>query len=147
MGFVVSEVKRGGGAAVAALIAHVWAWIVGLWLAFGPAYQGVKAVAPGEPTAEVTLTATYIEVNGLPGLMVVLVPLLLTALSLLVILSTNPGTAARRLLLWVAAVVALGLCALGYLSFGILYLPVALALIVAALLDLFRQPGMTERPE
>ena len=104
-------------------------------------------MAPGEPTAEVTLTATYIEVNGLPGLMVVLVPLLLTALSLLVILSTNPGTAARRLLLWVAAVVALGLCALGYLSFGILYLPVALALIVAALLDLFRQPGMTERPE
>ena len=53
-------------ASISAWTAHAMAWAAGLWLAFGPVYQGVEATLPGESGSEVTrLSATMVEVNGL----------------------------------------------------------------------------------
>ena len=119
---------------VSAWTAHVLAWVVGAWLAFGPVYQGVSATLPGEsPDDAARFTATLIEVNGLYVVPMLLVPVLLSGIAVWAVKSPYGGMAGRSVLLWASAVVLLGLCALSIISIGMLYLPVALALLVAAI--------------
>ena len=72
------------------------------------------------------------------GLIVVswlLVPVLLTYVPLAAIHLVEPGRAKRKILLWFPAVALLLLCMLAIFSIGMIYLPVALALFVAAVAD------------
>ena len=87
------------------------------------------------------VSATFIETNGLHVIWVPIVPVLLSGIALMAVLPIGPGQTGRRLLLWSISVVFLGFCALGIFSFGFLYLPVALTLIIAAVADLCRSRG------
>ena len=106
-----------------------------MWLGFGPSYRGVSVtpVLPDGSGGEATqFTATLIEVNGVDVVLWLLVPVLLTVIALLAVHLVNPGQANRKILLWCTAAALLVFCALAIFSFGILYVPAALALLVAA---------------
>ena len=123
--------------AVSAWAAHALAWGVGLWMVFGPVYQGVSVAAsmPGEPEGEAARhSATLLEANGLWVLWLLLIPILLSGLALLVIGFTDAGQARRKALLWLAALALLAFCVVGIFSIGLFYLPVALALLVTAVI-------------
>ena len=105
-----------------AYLAHALAWIPGLFLAFGPAYSGSSN---GEYD-----TATLIEVSGLYGVFVLLVPVLLTGIVLRAVWKGNANIA----LLWGIALGLAGLCVLSAASIGMFYLPAALALVFTAVL-------------
>ena len=131
-----------GVATVSAWVAHAFAWAAGVWLAFWPTYEGasVTATLPGEPGGEVIRSsATAIEVNGLHVILLLLVPILLTAITLLGLRLQQ--TTMRKILLWSPAVVLLGFCFVAIASIGMFYLPTALALLVAAIADLGGQEG------
>ena len=134
-----SMLRNVSATTLSAWTAHALAWAAGVWLAFGPAYQGVSVTPGGETTR---LTATFLEINGLHVLWVLVVPILLTGVGLLGIRLTDKGETGRKALLWGLVVVLLGFCALGMFSFGWLYAPVALALLVAAATDLGGQPAV-----
>ena len=113
-----------------------------VFFAFGPVYQGesVTPTLPGEPGGEVIRSsATAIEVNGLHVILLLLVPILLTAITLLGLRLQQ--TTMRKILLWSPAVVLLGFCFVAIASIGMFYLPTALALLVAAIADLGGQEG------
>ena len=129
--------KRFDATVISTGAAHALTWVVALWLAFGPVYQGaaITAVTPGGVAGESTrTTATLIEVNGLSVLPLLLAPVVLTALALLAVLLTHAGQPRRKVLLWGSAVLLLGLCAVGIASIGLFYLPAALALVFSAVL-------------
>ena len=84
-------------------------------------------------------SATAIEVNGLHVILLLLVPILLTAITLLGLRLQQ--TTMRKILLWSPAVVLLGFCFVAIASIGMFYLPTALALLVAAIADLGGQEG------
>ena len=119
---------------LAAWAAHLWAWGIGLFLALGPVYQGVSesSFAPGE---WVETSSTLIEQNGLWVIWVLLVPILLTGVALLAIHFVDAGHKARRALLWALALGFSGLCVILIVSIGLLYLPMALALLIVAIRD------------
>ena len=120
---------------VSAWTANALAWGGGAWLWFGPSYRGVSVtpVLPDGSGGEVThSTATLIEVNGVDVVLWLLVPVLVTIIALLAVHLVNPGQANRKILLWCTAAALLVFCALAIFSFGIFYLPSALALLVAA---------------
>ena len=122
--------------------AHALAWVAGAWFALGPVYQSesIAATIPGEPAGEVSRsTATLLEVNGLDGALMLLVPVILTGIALLAIQLTNKSQASRAVLLWGPVVLLLGFCFVAILSIGLFYLPAALVLLVAALTDFNRQ--------
>ena len=125
---------------ISAWTAHLLSWAASVWLMLGPAYQGVSITTEGTTR----VSATFIETNGLHVIWVPIVPVLLSGIALMAVRRTGPGQTGRRLLLWTISVVFLGFCALGFLSFGLLYLPVALMLIIAAVTDLgrARAPGL-----
>ena len=103
----------------AALISHVFAWAATIFFLFGPVYR---------PTG-----ATLIEVNGLSAALLVVIPVALTAITLI---ATLPNPAHPRLMLilrWAAFVLLLIFCIAGALSIGIFYLPAAIAALVAAI--------------
>ena len=113
--------------------AHGLAWAAGIWLAGGPSYRGVEATVGSETQRE--FTRTFLEVNGLIALWVPAVPILLTGVGLLAIRYTQKGDTIRKPLLWGLLLLLLGFCALGMLSFGLMYVPVALVFLVAAATD------------
>ena len=118
--------------------ANALAWGGGVWLWFGPSYRGVSVtpVLPDGSGGEVThSTATLIEVSGVDVVLWLLVPVLLTIIALLAVYLVYPGQANRKILLWCTAAALLVFCALAIFSFGIFYLPSALALLVAAVAD------------
>ena len=122
---------------VSAWTAHLLAWAASVWLLLGPAYQGVALTTEGTTR----VSATFIETNGLHVIWVPIVPVLLSGVALMAFRRTGPGQTGHRLLLWSISVVFLGFCALGIFSFGFLYLPAALALVIAAFADLRRASG------
>ena len=122
---------------ISAWTAHLLSWAASVWLMLGPAYQGVSITTEGTTR----ISATFIETNGLHVIWVPIVPVLLSGIALMAVRRTGPGQTGRRLLLWTISVVFLGFCALWFLSFGLLYLPVALTLIIAAVTDLGRSRG------
>lgn len=131
--------KRCDAAVISTAVAHALAWVVALWLAVGPVYQGVSVtpvpVTPGSVASEPTrATASLIGVNGMRVLPLLLAPVVLTALALLVVLLTDAGQARRKVLLWVSAILLLGFCAVGIFSIGLFYMPAAVALVVSAVL-------------
>lgn len=112
---------------------HALAWAVGFWLLFGPSYVTTSLNSDGETTRS---TKTFVEVNGLDVLWVPLVPILLTGIGLQTIHLIAKGKTGRRVPLWCLGASLLVFCALGVLSFGMLYLPVTLLFLVAAFTDL-----------
>lgn len=138
-------------------VAHALAWAAWLWLAFWPhSYQGVSATPVqvdefgnviGTTESEVVRhSASFVEVNGIGPLLVLFIPVILTGLGLMALLTwprigvrgdeRSTGTVA---ILWALTVALLAFCLLGYLSFGVLYVPSALALIVAAAILSFQR--------
>ena len=138
--------KRFDAAVILTGVAHALAWVVGFWLTFGPVYPGesVTAIIPGEGGGESTrTTATFIEVNGLSVLPILLAPVALTGVALLAVLVTHSGQVRRKALLWVSAVLLLGFSGLASFSMGLLYLPAALALVFSAILGSFSRGAET----
>ena len=123
---------------VAAWAAHLWAWGIALFLALVPVYSGLSSSssAPGE---WVETSKTLIEQNGLYVIWILLFPILVSGIVLLAIHFMDAGHKGRRALLWVIAVALLVLCVMTIMSLGLLYLPMALALLVAAI----REGGLT----
>ena len=129
--------KRFDASVILTAIAHALTWIVVLWLAVGPVYQGVSvsALTSGDALSEwVYFTGTLIEANGLKVLPILLAPVVLTALTLAATLLLKAGQARRGVILWVLAVLLLGFCAVGIFTVGLFYLPAALALLFSAML-------------
>ena len=140
-----------------AAVAHVLAWVAFLWLALWPyAYQGVSTTPVqvdelGNPvgTAQsevVQYSASFVEVNGFGALVPLLVPIALTGLALIILLSWRDRGMGNTFALWLIAVVLLAFCLLASLSFGALFVPSALALTVAAGVFSFR-PGLPRVPQ
>lgn len=128
---------------VAAAIAHLLAWAAVLYAVFAASYvvESVEATLPGEAPADpVQTTASFLEANGVYGLVVALAPALLTALALLGAVAVRDRTAVRMVLLWVPVVTVVAFCLGAIFTIGVLYVPAAVALIVAALADLARRP-------
>ena len=98
--------------------AHGLAWVLGVWGSIG-----------------IIATGMFVERSGLTLVPAFLVPVLLTYIPLAAIHLVEPGRAKRKILLWCPAVALLVLCMLTIFSFGMIYLPVALALFVAAVAD------------
>ena len=114
------------------------AWAAGLWMVFGPVYQGVSvpATIAGEPAGEATRhTHTLVEANGLWVLWLLLIPVVMSGLVLVAIALTSPGQARRKALLWTLALALLVFCVVGIFSIGLFYLPALVALLVAAVTD------------
>ena len=129
--------NRRDAVVISTVVAHVLTWVAALLLVVVPVYQGVSttAVTPGGVASESTrVTATFIEVNGLGVLTLLLAPVVLTALALMAVLTIHVRLAMRRVLLWVAAVLLLGFGAVGIFSIGLFYLPAAVALVVSAVM-------------
>ena len=84
-------------------------------------------------------SSTLIAENGLHVVLLLLVPIFLTAITLLGLRLQQ--TTMRKILLWSPAVVLLGFCFVAIASIGMFYLPTALALLVAAIADLGGQEG------
>ena len=116
-----------GIATVSALAAHVLAWAAAVFLVFTVDYSS------GETVVEV-------NVRWAIGLLVVLTPVVLTGIALAAALlvdserSIRAGSV-RTMLLWSTAIVLLALCFRFGLTYFVLYLPAALALLVAAIAD------------
>ena len=85
------------------------------------------------------MSSTLIAENGLHVVLLLLVPIFLTAITLLGLRLQQ--TTMHKILLWGPAVVLLGFCFVAIASIGMLYLPTALALLVAAIADLGGQEG------
>ena len=130
-----------------AIIAHTLAWAAFLWLALWPfSYQGVEAtVSPsgsGDVVTTTTLSASHIEANGLWVLVPFFVPVALSSLALVVVLwFGGADSLPKRFMLFGLAIACLILCLLAYLSFGILFLPTALAMLITAFLSLYQAPS------
>ena len=77
-------------------------------------------------------TASFVEVNGVWVLIPLFVPAILTGLALMALLTWKGSPLGLTLILWVLTVALLALCLLASLSLGVLYIPSALALIVAS---------------
>ena len=124
---------------ISAWTAHGLAWAAGIFLAFGPVYQSSSATpaTPDEPGGEPTWigSSTLVEENGLYVILLLLVPVLLTASFLSARRLTAKRQTVRRALLWGNPAVLLGFCFVAIASIGMLYLPSGLALLIAAATD------------
>ncbi len=143
---------------VSVSVAHVLAWAAFLWIAFWPySYQGLSATPVQvdeqgnrigtEESEVVRYSSSFIEENGIRALLPLFVPVMLTGVALMALLTWRGRSIGHKLLLGGIAIVLLVFCGLGYLSFGILYLPSALALLVAVVaFSILSGPGK-EQPQ
>ena len=106
----------------AAIIAHILAWVATLFFLFGPAYSG----SGGE-------TATLIEVNGLWAALLIVIPVALTAVTLIATLPSTTPPLILLILRWASFALLLAFCVISILSIGIFYLPAAVATLIAAI--------------
>lgn len=116
----------------AAAIAHILAWAATLFFLFWPIY-GFVSVSPGESGVISVSGETLIEVNGLWAALLIVIPVVLTAIGLI---ATLPGSARPRLMLalrWTSFTLLLAFCAVSILSIGIFYLPATIATLIAAI--------------
>ena len=109
-----------------------------VWLPFCPhSYQGVSVAdvsVDGSSTTTsvmVRYTRSFADVNGYWALIPLFVPVLVTAMALLSLLTWKGGRAGKTLILSGLAVILLVFCVLD-LSIGVLYLPAAIGSIVTA---------------
>jgi len=136
-------VTLGRAPTVLAFAAHLLAWGAFLWAAFWPfAYQGVSATPVqvdelGDPVGAVESelvrhSASFLEVNGVWGLVPLLIPVVLTGLALLGLGTWRGRTSGIISVLWVLTAGLLTFCLLTSLSVGVFYVPAALVLIAAS---------------
>ena len=131
---------KGNAAIVSALVSDALAWGAFLWLLLWPySYQCISVTqTAGEPPSQITETHTsLLAVNGLWAILPLLFPVVITALLLVVTLSSNRRVA--KLTAWPLATILLGFCVLSGFSIGMFYLPAALAAAVTAFLLLRRK--------
>ena len=114
----------------AALLAHIFAWAATLFFLFWPIYSGVS-VSPGESGTSSFSSGTLIEVNGLWAALLLVIPVALTAVTLIASLPNAPRPRIMLTLRWAAFVLLLLFCAVSILSIGAFYLPSALATLIA----------------
>ena len=101
-------------AIASATIAHVLGWAAFLWLVLGPA------------------RVSFSDVNAYRSVLALFVPVVVTGLVLMFLLTRTVRRGANAVVVWGLTAVLLAFCGLGYLSFGVMYLPAAIALIVTA---------------
>ena len=125
-----------------------YGWRCGLTL-----IGGVEATASPSGSGEVaattyTLSASFIEANGWWVLIPLFVPVLLSGLALIVVLwFAGANSLPKRFMLFGLAIACLVFCLLGYLSFGVLFLPAALAMTITAFLSLYQTRRQGRRSE
>jgi len=134
---LLTAVAQEGLATLALWAAHALAWAAGVLFAVWPIYRGTSmAASPDGRSGTVThTTETLIESDGWPAVMALLIPILLTGLALVLVYATSRWRLIRKTILWMLAVVSLGLCAVAILSIGFFYIPAALALLVGIIMD------------
>ena len=108
------QAKKSHVAIASATVAHVLGWAAFLWIAVWPHSE------------------SSIEAYEYWSVLALFVPVIVTGLALMFLLTLKKRRAANALVVWGLSAVLLVFCGLGYLSFGILYLPAAIALIVTA---------------
>lgn len=106
-------------ALIAAAIAHVLAWAMFLWIVIGQC---------------VDQCAFFLVGNGLWFLTAMFIPVVLTGLALITLLTWTVSRLGAKFVLGILAVLLLAFCGMGYLSYGWAYLPPALALTTAAII-------------
>ena len=106
-------------AGVSAAVAHALAWVAFLWIVVGSC---------------VYHCAFFFDRNGLWFFTAMFFPVILTGLALITLLTWKGPRLGTTLVLGGLATVLLAFCVMGYLSYGIVYLPAALALITAAII-------------
>ena len=134
---LLTAVAQDGPGALALWAAHALTWAAGVWFAVWPIYPGTSATpSAGGGSGTVThTTETLIEADGLPAVVALLIPILLTGLALVLVYVTSRWRLVRKTMLWVLAVVLLGLCVVAIMSIGFFYIPAALALLVGTILN------------
>ena len=127
-------------AIVSALVSDALAWAAFLWLLLWPySYQGTSVTqTAGGPAGQITEThASLLAVNGLWVIIPLLFPVVITAILLIMAISSNRRAA--KLTAWPLAAILLGFCVLSGFSIGMFYMPAALVSIVTAILLLRRK--------
>ena len=76
--------------------------------------------------------ASFSEFNGYWCVLALFVPVVVTGLASMFLLTRRVRRVANALVVWGLSAVLLVFCGLGYLSFGMMYRPAAIALIVTA---------------
>ena len=134
---LLTAVAQDGPGALALWAAHALTWAAGVWFAVWPIYPGTSATpSAGGGSGTVThTTETLIEADGWPAVIALLIPILLTGLALVLVYATSRWRLVRKTMLWVLAVVLLGLCVVAIMSIGFFYIPAALALLVGTILN------------
>jgi hypothetical protein len=131
-----------------AVLSHLLAWGALLWLVFYPNYyQGVgeTIVAPGTaPRVETSVSASLIAVNGWSVLRVLIVPPVLSGVGLVSVWLSEPTRGAKALQ-WFSALLLFGFCVLGAFSIGVFYVPAAVALLTAVVLEAGRRVATESR--
>ena len=107
------------------MAAHVLAWAPGVFLVF---------------TADYSSGETSVEMYVRGAILLLLTPVVLTGIALAAALLVDSKRSIRwrtirTMLLWSTAIVLLGLSTRAGLTYFVLYLPAALALLVAAIAD------------
>lgn len=135
----------GGSSLVLSLGAFLWLL---LWPDFYrgvevvplPALPATGGVPPPASTIEIAKTASLLEVNGWTVVPTIFLPVALSGLGLMSSLRLLGG----RRLLYVSALALAAFCLVSAFSVGLFYIPAAVALAVAALLNR-RTPTPKER--
>ena len=128
------------GTLIAVSIAHALAWLIFLWLTFPRCIFGV--VSP---------EATSMVIGSCPldydlwGASWFFVPVLLTGVALIMVLTWRMPLWWGTLILGILSIAVVGMCLIGYLSFGIAYVPSALAMIVGTALHTRRPRTARDR--
>ena len=130
-------------ALVSAAVAHALAWAAFLFVLLVPAYEVemAEATLPGEQPADAERTTeSFADVNGLYGVAAALLPVVMTGAAVLGTLALGGRLLVRLAVLGTALIAVLAFCFAAILSIGLLYVPAAVALTVAALADVAHRP-------
>ena len=122
-----------------ATTSHVLGWAAFLWIVFRPHAQRSVSTGPvgvdGNGVAESQVVVHYVTLTQVDGYVVLIplfIPVLVTGLALLFLLTCRMQRAANALVVWSLTAILLVFCGLGYYGFGIPYLPAAIFLTAAA---------------
>ena len=115
-------------------------WAAFLWIVFRPhAHQRSVSTGPvgvdGNGVAESQVVVHYVTLTQVDGYVVLIplfIPVLVTGLALLFLLTCRMQRAANALVVWSLTAILLVFCGLGYYGVGIPYLPAAISLTAAA---------------
>lgn len=105
----------------AAALAHIFAWAATVFFLFVPVYR-----------SNTGSTATLVEVNGLSAALLLVVPVALTAVTLMVSLPGAPHPRIMLTLRWTTFAFMLLFSLAGAASIGMFYIPATIAVFVAA---------------